>query len=79
MVYLCQKKNLYPYDHQVIKKEYLYHLSLVLNKVSKMKNDIKLLNTESSLRKEEKYKRYILNRFIIMLDPDQTCKMEDLP
>ena len=73
------KKNLYPYDHQVIKKEYLYHLSLVLNKVSKMKNDIKLLNTESSLRKEEKYKRYILNRFIIMLDPDQTCKMEDLP
>ena len=73
------KKNLYPYDHETSEMEYWYHSSLILRKVSQMINDIKLLDSKSNLTNKEKYKRYILERFVIMLDPDQTCKIENLP
>ena len=73
------KRNLYSYDHQASQMEYWYHLSLVLRKVSEMINNIKQLNSKSNLTNKEKYKKYILERFVIMLDPDQTCTIEKLP
>jgi serine/threonine protein kinase len=73
------KRNLYSYDHQASEIEYWYHLSFVLRKVSQMINHIKDLNSKSNLTNKEKYKKYILERFVIMLDPDQTCTIEKLP
>ena len=75
---MMSEENLYPYDHQATKSEYDKHMGLVSKKLIlyKQKYDTIDSNTSDEMKM---YEKYLLNRFLTMLNPNGNCTLEMLP